>query len=277
MNGRVMLWCSNEPMEHRLAHELAKNFDLVGMVIEKRRPRSNLTLRKVFFGVLNKLLFYHLVDKAWIKTQLRFKNEFAEFPDGPKIFVDNINEEATEYFLKAHSPELVAVSGTALVCKKLLGKKPKIGIVNLHTGLSPYIKGGPNCTNWCLARGLYHLMGNTVMWLDAGIDSGNIISTKLVIPRVEWSHADLLYNVVRQGQNLYIEAVSRILEGKFTNNVPQRRITKGMTFYNRQWNTLTRLSLVINFYFGNYRKWLITNKVVENKIVTVALDEEFPV
>ena len=51
-------------------------------------------------------------------------------------------------------------------------------ILNLHTGISPYIKGGPNCTNWCIATKQFEKIGNTIMWLDKGIDTGELLTTE---------------------------------------------------------------------------------------------------
>src|SRR5207253_2541544 len=101
------------------------------------------------------------------------------FPDVPLVRVRNINDTATREFLQQLRPDLVTVAGTNMVGPTLLAEASEgRGVVNLHTGLSPYVKGGPNCTNWCLAEGTFHLIGNTVMWLDPGIDTGRIIASE---------------------------------------------------------------------------------------------------
>ena len=89
-------------------------------------------------------------------------------------YVNNIND-----LIKSVSNfefDLVVVSEQVFKKKLIDSLKPKI--LNLHTGLSPYVNGGPNCTNWCISNDRFDLIGNTVMYLNEGIDSGNIISSK---------------------------------------------------------------------------------------------------
>jgi folate-dependent phosphoribosylglycinamide formyltransferase PurN len=85
----------------------------------------------------------------------------------------NVNDPITLQFLEETRAELVLVSSTTLVGKDIINwAEARMGILNLHTGLSPYINGGPNCANWCLAEMQFHLIGNTVHWVDRGVDSG---------------------------------------------------------------------------------------------------------
>src|SRR5206468_12540277 len=100
------------------------------------------------------------------------------FPQTP-IQVADINAPEVLALVEREKPDLVVVSGTNLLKPPLIAKIRETGkVVNLHTGISPFIKGGPSCTNWCLALRRFDLIGNTVMWLDAGIDSGAIIATE---------------------------------------------------------------------------------------------------
>ena len=74
------------------------------------------------------------------------------------IIVENINSNESYEFSNKLNPDLIIVSGTRLVKEKLLSIPTTIVILDLHTGLSPYIKGGPNCTNWCIATNKFHLL-----------------------------------------------------------------------------------------------------------------------
>lgn len=263
MKGSVIVFCSNEPMELALTNQLAEKSILKGIVIELRRNSRNPSLAEIAKKILNKLLFYFLIDKSWINAQKWFKYEYGDFPGVPTIVVENINDEQTFSFLQTHKPDLVAVSGTSLLRKPLLAYAPKLGIINLHTGLSPYVKGGPNCTNWCLATRSYHLIGNTVMWLDEGIDSGSIICTDVLTLNKDWSHSELLKSVIVEGQKLYMEVITMILNLEPIPSVMQDKIGRGRTYYSREWTFYPRLKLVVNFYFGNYRQTIGKKKHLE--------------
>ena len=114
---------------------------------------------------------------AWHKMQLEYAMNFA-IPDVPVATCDSSNSEVTQRIINEERPDLVIVSGTDLLKQPIIETIQKHGkIMNLHTGISPYIKGGPNCTNWALATRRFECIGNSIMWLDAGIDSGNLIAT----------------------------------------------------------------------------------------------------
>jgi methionyl-tRNA formyltransferase len=125
--------------------------------------------------------------------------------------------------------------------------KPSIGIVNLHTGLSPYVKGGPNCTNWCLANNDLHLIGNTIMWLNEGIDTGNIITTDFVHFTEEKTLSEIHHTVMEQAHELYLKAIAQLsVDPVSVSNVPQQSIAKGKTYYTKMWGLKEKSRLVKN-------------------------------
>ena len=139
------------------------------------------------------------------------------------------------------------VSGTRLIKKHLLSIKPSIGIINLHTGLSPYVKGGPNCTNWCIANDEFHLIGNTVMWIDIGIDTGNIITTDVVTFIGNENLNRIHLKVMEHANELYLKAL-RVLINNPTqvHNHKQQEIADGKTYFNKMWGIKQKFYLIIN-------------------------------
>src|SRR5690606_12059731 len=94
---------------------------------------------------------------------------------------------------------------------KLLKIEVSKGIMNLHTGLSPYVKGGPNCTNWCIANNEWHLIGNTIMWINEGIDTGNIITSESLDITQCTSLSEVHKIVMEHAHDLYLRAVNFVL------------------------------------------------------------------
>ena len=91
---------------------------------------------------------------------------------------DNINHDEVVTFIQRLSPDLVCVNGTQLLrasVLKVLEALP-LGGINLHTGLSPYARGG-NCNLFMMLQGKPEFIGATVHYLDPGIDSGKILCT----------------------------------------------------------------------------------------------------
>jgi len=70
-------------------------------------------------------------------------------------------------------PDLIIVYGSSIIKKNLLSAFPK-KILNVHLGLSPYYRGA--ATNfWPLVDMLPECVGATYMFIDEGIDTGEII------------------------------------------------------------------------------------------------------
>ncbi|MEN8220298.1 MAG: formyltransferase family protein, partial [Pseudomonadota bacterium] len=192
---------------------------------------------------------------AWQELQKSYKTRYPTFPDVPLLRVNNINDLDSVRAIEKYAPDLVVVSGTNLVGKQIIKlASNKKGIINLHTGISPYIKGGPNCTNWCLAEQSFHLIGNTVMWLDQGIDSGNIIATEQTPLTGQETLVELHWKVMEHAHNLYIRVIKKLANGQTVPSVPQESIGKGKTFYTIEWNGWAMLKALINFrrYYSMY-------------------------
>lgn len=251
-------------MELRLTNLVNEKFILTGIVIEKKRSKKNLTIKNIIRGVINRTVFY-IINKAWSDAQIKFGNEYQKWPKSRSLIVDNINSSKTIDFTKNQEYDIIIVSSTSLIKKELINLKGKLGILNLHTGFSPYIKGGPNCSNWCLANREYHKMGNTIMFLDLGIDSGKIIKSRLLQLDKKWSHSEILYQTIKQGQDLYIDSLIHIneLKGELK-SVSQDSISRGITYYNKQWGIKQRAQLIINFYFGHFQRHLATEEYRQN-------------
>jgi folate-dependent phosphoribosylglycinamide formyltransferase PurN len=185
---------------------------------------------------------------AWQQVQHRYRTKWPAFPRVPRIRVKNVNDGVTERTLDRFAPDLVLVSGTNLVSKRLIQKAQSGGgMMNLHTGLSPYVKGGPNCTNWCLAEGAFHCIGNTVMWIDAGIDTGTLILTEQTPLSGHESLTELHFAVLEHAHDAYVRAVGAFANGAELPGVPQSTIAQGRVYYNAEWTGRRMLRAEVNF------------------------------
>jgi len=163
------------------------------------------------------------------------------------LHVSNVNDSEVLSEIDRLNPDLLIVSGTNLLGKKLIAHaQKKTRILNLHTGISPYVKGGPNCTNWCLAKGWFHLIGNTIMWLDAGIDTGHIVATEQTPLTGTESLNELHVAVMDHAHDLYRRAV-QALEAGDVKSTPQQELGDGTTFFSHDWNARQMKQALFNF------------------------------
>jgi len=91
-----------------------------------------------------------------------------------RIEVPHINHPDVIKVIDKHNPDLIVVFGTSLLKGELL-EKGRLGIINLHGGLSPEYRGA-DCTFWALHNQEPEKVGCTIHYINAGIDTGNIIA-----------------------------------------------------------------------------------------------------
>lgn len=248
---RVVVLTCNDPNQMALCHKLSAICDISAIVLSRNIPvrRKPLADRLRLFRcrIDARLTGKPFVD-TWFRLQDLYRQTYPAFPTVPLTFVDNINHDDTSRIIAEHAPDLVVVSGTNLVGKRIIeSARRRIGVINLHTGISPYVKGGPNCTNWCLAESWLHLIGNTVMWLDPGIDSGAIIATEQTPLTGDESLLDLHWKVMEHAQAMYVAVVSSLAAGVDLPKVQQATIGEGRTFLSSDWNASAMLRARRNF------------------------------
>ena len=84
------------------------------------------------------------------------------------------NEPSEVAAMRALAPDVVLVFGTEILRDEVIASF-RGNLINLHLGLSPYYRGsGTNF--WPLVNREPEYVGATIHYLDAGIDSGPIIS-----------------------------------------------------------------------------------------------------
>lgn len=242
---RILLWIGNEPNQKALANKINSEYPLIGIIAETKKSNVVLNMRDIPEKIFERI-YLRSVATSWFGMLKYYSSNYPDYPDVSFLNVTDINSEESFVFSEELRPDLIIVSGTRLIKDKLLNLKPTIGVLNLHTGLSPYIKGGPNCTNWCIALRKFHLIGNTIMWIDRGIDSGNIITSDFVRFTGRENLNEVHIKVMEQAHSLYLKAIKYIEKGGF-NSIPQSDISKGKTYYSKDWNFRMKIDLVNNF------------------------------
>lgn len=243
---KIVCWINDEPNQKALISKLEKQFQISGIVCENRPAKTirDLSTKELIIKAISRV-FFQKIDKVWSELQRYYVNNYHFENDIPTIYVKNINEQNVYDFTQSLNADLVIVSGTSLVKKKNLEIPLKIGILNLHTGLSPYIKGGPNCTNWCISTNQFEFIGNTIMWIDEGIDSGNIFFTERTKLNGNESFFDIHFKVMEHAHELYIKAINNLNCGQ-KNSISQNKIDKGKTYFSKDWGIRERINLIKN-------------------------------
>ncbi len=267
---RIIIWCGAAPNQRALANKIAAQFDVAGIVIDAHSgSQKKKKLIQLPADLWDRFRF-RTIYNAWGRLMNYYDRKFPGWPDKPQIKVPDINTKKAEIFTRELQPDLIVVSGTALIKEPLLSIPVSIGIINLHTGLSPYVKGGPNCTNWCIANNTFHLVGNTIMWLNAGIDAGNIITTETINIQ-NTDNFNIAHQIVMDhAHDLYLGAIGYLSETEPPyNSVPQSSVDKGKLYLSRMWTAAKKNDLLRNWrnrksFIGNETPKTIPLKTVKN-------------
>lgn len=255
---KILLFASPQGNQRALAHKIAAHLQIaaIATVTPRRSWTKKPRLTKRLKSIASRALAFPVglpLRKAWFGMLGHYDRAFPAFPV-PPLEVSDINESEVVALVERERPDLVIVSGTNLLKPVLIDAIHRTGkVVNLHTGISPYIKGGPNCTNWCLALRRFDLIGNTVMWLDAGIDSGAIIATERTPLTGRETLTELHIAVMDHAHSLYVRCIRLFAEGKPLPSVRQDDLGQGRLFLTRHWTAGPMAKAVANHRL-HYRK-----------------------
>lgn len=215
---RLMILCGRSARHLHIANALCHAGDAVAIVQE---TGSEWNVR----NTLKKLRPDRLVRKGWrwLRDRRRYTgNPEAKFffPDGaPRIDrpelvreVPHINHPEVVHIARELEPDLICVFGTSLIRGELLNAG-RLGIINLHGGLSPEYRGA-DCTFWALYNGEPDKIGCTLHYIDAGIDTGRLIAH--ISPQVREGDSELVlfWRAVKDSAEVYAEAVARLAAGE---------------------------------------------------------------
>jgi methionyl-tRNA formyltransferase len=261
---KIVLLCGNQPNHLALAHKVAAKYELIGIVLEEKKS-NGITVFNLIPKVIDKL-FFSQINEAWNKLMHYYKTNYSGFPKTEIFKTSSINSNRVIEIIEHLKPDLIMVSGTSLIRRPLIELKFPKGIINLHTGISPYVKGGPNCTNWCLANNEFHLIGNTIMWLDAGIDSGNLITTETAAFIGNESLYEIHLKVMEHAHQLYLKVIDQLKnDSTKCPSVKQSDITKGNLYLSKMWNFSKKKALVKNISKDRFQKVIQSAEYRENK------------
>lgn len=277
---KVVILTNQQGNQIALANKIAKHADVAAVVISRNiprhRPRTRKRMRLLLNAIAARTVGHEFVD-AWFRVLLKYETQFPNLPTENVIKVQNVNDPGTVEAIEICSPDLVVVSGTNLVGRRVIEISQKRGgIVNLHSGISPYVRGGPNCTNWCLAKNWFHLIGNTVMWLDSGIDTGNIMVTEQTVLDGSETLFDLHWKVMEHAHAVYAGVIAKMSEGKELPNIRQSEIDGGAHFNSVDWGVF-EMRQALNNFRKNFRDSFEDpgpRKVLESELMLFPLNRD---
>ena len=214
---RIMILCGRSARHLHVANTLCRAGEALVIVQETGGEWSlKKTLKKLRPDNLFRKVWRWLRDRRRYTGNPEAKFFFPESEprlDHPELLreVPHINHPEVVKLARELKPDLICVFGTSLIRGELL-KLGRLGIINLHGGLSPEYRGA-DCTFWALYNGEPEKVGCTLHYIDAGIDTGRLIAH--VSPEVREGDAELVlfWRAVQDSAEVYAEAIARLAGG----------------------------------------------------------------
>ena len=134
-------------------------------------------------------------------------------------YVHSINTEAGVDTIRKIQPDVILVYGTEVISDKIL-RLARMGVLNMHTGISPYYRGAGSAF-WPLYNGEIDMLGATIHQCTSEIDGGLIYEAAQADLQADDGLFAVFARCVKVGTELYIKAVGDLLEGQLVGTQQQ--------------------------------------------------------
>ena len=221
----VMILCGRSPRHLYVANRLCEAARPVAIVQETgTRWSATKIVRSLRRGGLWRKASRLLRDRRRFRGDAEARFFFGTQParlvrQDLLVEVPHINHPDVAALAGRLLPDVIAVFGTSLIRGPLLSVG-RLGIFNLHGGLSPRYRGA-DCTFWALFNGEPDQVGCTLHRIDNGIDTGSLIAH--ICPEVGEGDDELalFWRAVRDSADVYVEMLERLARGERVDE-PQR-------------------------------------------------------
>lgn len=177
----------------------------------------------------------------------------------------DINKEHIVNKIIGLEPDILVCYGSSIIKSDLLKKFSK-RFLNVHLGLSPYYRGSGTNT-WPLINNEPGLVGATFMFIDAGIDTGEIIHQIQAEIFLGDSPHTIGNRLIENMTNVYSDIISKFYS--LTDEI--QPVDKGRLYFQKDFNKESCELLYFNFrnkmisdYLTNFDKskmpYLVQNK-----------------
>ena len=125
-------------------------------------------------------------------------------------------------------PDMIITCAYGQIIPKALLDLPRLGCINVHASLLPYLRGGAPLHHAIIDG--YKETGVTIMYMDEAMDTGDIIST-VTYPLKDTDTVGTVHdNLMEMGANLLMETLPSIISG--TNKRIKQDNSKATYAYN---------------------------------------------
>ena len=135
-------------------------------------------------------------------------DNLAERYGFPILLLDKINSPESVLQLKELDPDLFVLCGYNKILKNPVIEIPPLGTINLHGGKLPEYRGAAPI-NWQIING-EDTGGCSIIYVDEGIDTGDIIAQEIYPIAPEDTHASVLDKTLEIFPRLLVQVLEQV-------------------------------------------------------------------
>ncbi|MDD4568956.1 MAG: methionyl-tRNA formyltransferase [Tepidanaerobacteraceae bacterium] len=137
--------------------------------------------------------------------------ELALQYDIPVYQPESVKKEDFIKILTSLEPDVIIVVAFGQILPRQVLTTPKIGCINVHASLLPKYRGAAPI-QWAIIKG-EAVTGVTTMWMDEGLDTGDIFLQESIFINKEWTSHDLFIQLSNLGGDLLLKTLDHIKSG----------------------------------------------------------------
>jgi methionyl-tRNA formyltransferase len=157
------------------------------------------------------------IEKSVVK-EMAEKNQLKIFQP------EKLDEKATEE-IKSQKPDLIIVAAYGKILPKSILNLPPLGAINVHASLLPKYRG-PSPIQNAILNGEAET-GTTIMLMDEGIDTGDILAQEKIILDKDVIYPEFLKIIAEKSAELLLKTISLWVDKKIQ---PQKQDEKEATY-----------------------------------------------
>lgn len=223
-NKKVVLLGGKGQSTNIVFNSLNKNMEVAFAIIEDKESTSKFLKRRIkrlgIVTVIGQISFQILIAKPLNYLSKKRQNEIivenkldlTEIPKEKLKHVSSVNSNDTIALIKSINPDLIIVNGTRIISKKVLSSV-NCKFINTHAGITPKYRG-VHGTYWALVNNDLENSGVTVHFVDEGIDTGNIIYQRQVLPSDKDNFSTYPLLQLSEGLKILHKAIQDLFEDR---------------------------------------------------------------
>jgi len=185
----------------------------------------------------------------------------------PVLQPERAKDEAFIDELRTLKPDIIVVAAYGKILPKAILDMPKYGCINVHTSLLPDYKGAAPI-QWAVLNGEEET-GVTIMYMDEGCDTGDIISAERIAIAADETGGGLHDKLAVLGGELLVRTLPSILDESCTRTPQEKGVGRYVSIIDKSLGNLdfSRPAVELERYIRGLDPWPCAFTKLEGKIL----------